>query len=493
MLFNSMQFMVFFPVVTVLFYALPQRWRWLLLLGSSVAFYMAFIPAYILILAALILIDFTAGILIERTKGKRRGDLLLASIFATCCALLAFKYFDFFAVNATALAGFLHWNYRVDVLHIILPIGLSFHTFQSLSYVIEVYRGSRPAERHLGIYALYVMFYPQLVAGPIERPGHLLPQFREEHRIDSRGFVDGLKLMAWGMFQKVVIADRLAPFVNTAYAAPASHGGTALLAATVFFAFQIYCDFSGYTDIARGAAQVMGFRLVRNFDRPYLARSISEFWRRWHMSLTSWFRDYVYIPLGGNRAGSGRMCLNLMATFLLCGLWHGASWTFILWGALNGAYLAIGALTRGWREKMAGLSGIGNYPRLQGLVKAAVTFSLVCAGWTLFRADSAGSALLVLRKSAGAIGPSILAAFSPQSWRALLASSPLGERPADFLLSLGLIALVWLVDLVRGRGSLIAESHKFPAAVRWAAYFALVLGIMFLGKFGQRHFIYFQF
>ncbi|OFZ56311.1 MAG: alginate O-acetyltransferase, partial [Bacteroidetes bacterium RIFCSPHIGHO2_02_FULL_44_7] len=319
MLFNSLQFLIFFPTVTTLYFILPHRFRWFLLLIASCIFYMAFIPAYILILLVTIVVDYIAGILIEKSQGKKRKLYLLISIVANIGFLAFFKYYNFASTNLTELAQFLHWNYSVPVLSIILPIGLSFHTFQAMSYTIEVYRGKQVAERHFGIYALYVLFYPQLVAGPIERPQNLLHQFREEHSFDYRRVTDGLKLMLWGLFKKVVIADRAAVFVDTVFNSPGDFQGVSFIIAAALFSFQIYCDFSGYSDIAIGAAQVMGFKLMDNFNRPYFSKSIAEFWKRWHISLSTWFKDYLYIPLGGNRVGKPRWYFNLFFVFLLSG------------------------------------------------------------------------------------------------------------------------------------------------------------------------------
>lgn len=284
---------------------------------------MAFIPVYILVLLATILIDFFLAIRIEEAEDPRRKrTYLVVAIVSTCAVLFIFKYYNFFNINLAAIAGFLNLHYPIGMLQLILPIGLSFHTFQSLSYVVEVYRGRQKTERHFGIYALYVMFYPQLVAGPIERPQNLLHQFREEHSFDYERVTSGLKLMAWGMFKKIVIADRLAGFVSVVYDKPVGFEGISVIVATVFFAFQIYCDFSGYSDIAIGAAEVMGFKLMRNFNKPYFSTSVTEFWRRWHISLSTWFRDYVYIPLGGNRVPRARWYFIIMVTFLISGLWH---------------------------------------------------------------------------------------------------------------------------------------------------------------------------
>ncbi len=309
MLFNSVQFLIFFPVVTALYFVLPHKYRWAMLLAASCIFYMVFIPAYILILASTIIVDYIAGIYIERSTGARRRLFLIISIISNVGFLAFFKYFNFLNGNIAFLARLIHWNYPINVLYIILPIGLSFHTFQAMSYTIEVYRGTQRAERHFGIYALYVMFYPQLVAGPIERPGRLIHQFYEEHHFDYVRVTSALKLMTWGLFKKVVIADRLAMIVNPVYNNPAQYNGMTLALATVCFAYQIYCDFSGYSDIARGSAQAMGFDLMDNFNRPYFAKSIAEFWKRWHVSLSTWFRDYVYIPMGGEQGAAGALAV----------------------------------------------------------------------------------------------------------------------------------------------------------------------------------------
>ena len=332
MLFNSMSFFVFFGLVTPTYFLLPHRFRWLLLLAASCVFYMAFVPVYLLILLFTIIVDYFAGLLIHGSTGKTRKLWLVASIVSNVGVLFFFKYFNFFNENLTHLAEFLNWQYSIRSLQILLPIGLSFHTFQAMSYTIEVYYGRQQPEKHFGIYALYVMFYPQLVAGPIERPQNLLPQFREVHSFDPYRVSLGLSRMIWGLFKKVVIADRLVYLVDVVYVHPGYYDGLSLFTATIFFAFQIYCDFSGYCDIALGAAQVMGFHLMENFEQPYFSRSISEFWRRWHISLSTWFKDYLYIPLGGNRLTLVRTWGNLAIVFLVSGLWHGANWTYIVWG-----------------------------------------------------------------------------------------------------------------------------------------------------------------
>ena len=385
MLFNSFQFLVFFPVVTVLFFALPYRFRWALILGASCYFYMAFIPHYILILGVTIVIDYFGGILIERYPRRKKFYLVL-SVVSTTAVLFLFKYYNFFTDNVAALADSMGLYYPLSASSLALPIGLSFHTFQSLSYVIEVYRGNQKAEKHFGIYSVYVMFYPQLVAGPIERPQNLLGQFRQKFDFDYDRVTDGLKQMGWGMFKKVVIADRLALFVDPIYANPEGVSGQALLIATLFFTFQIYCDFSGYSDIAIGAAKVMGFRLMTNFDRPYFSESIVEFWRRWHISLSTWFRDYVYYPMGGNRVPALRHSFNLLVVFLISGLWHGANWTFLAWGLLHGVALVLVIRTSGITGRFQDL--IRKWVPFIPLrtIKIVITFLFVMVAWVFFRA-----------------------------------------------------------------------------------------------------------
>jgi alginate O-acetyltransferase complex protein AlgI len=492
MLFNSLPFLVFFPTVTTLYFLLPHKSRWLLLLVASCIFYMVFIPAYILILAFLITIDYFACIWIEQSQGRRRKTFLLLSILSVCLALFVFKYFNFINGNLRALAGFLHWNYPIGALRLILPLGLSFHTFQSLSCVIEVYKGRQKAERNFGIYALYVMFYPQLVAGPIERPQHLLHQFYEKHEFEYRRVTDGLKLMLWGFFKKVVIADRLAALVNPVYDNPVNQPGISLLLATFFFAIQIYCDFSGYSDIAIGAAQVMGFRLVENFRRPYFAKSVSEFWRRWHISLSSWFRDYVYIPLGGNRVSRWRHYFNIFVTFLISGLWHGANWTFIVWGALHGLYVLAETVTERIRNAFTHAVGLDRVPALLKSAQVSVTFALVTFAWIFFRAKSVQAAWYISTHLFAGVGEFALKLPGTVIRHEHL-SLPLAGSRQDYVVAAALVVFLGLVQLVQRRSSVRQKIAQSPTWLRWAGYYALTLAILLLGVFESRQFIYFQF
>jgi D-alanyl-lipoteichoic acid acyltransferase DltB (MBOAT superfamily) len=476
MLFNSLEFLLFFPVVTTLYFLLPHAWRWPLLLTASCSFYMAFVPEYILILLLTIVVDYTAAILMEKLPaGARKRFYLISSLVATVAILAFFKYFNFLNDNVAALARALHWNYGVESLKIILPIGLSFHTFQSMSYVIEVYRGNQKAERHFGIYALYVMFYPQLVAGPIERPQNLLHQFRERHVFDYERVTGGLKRMAFGLFKKVVVADALAAVVDRVYNQPEQYSGAPLIFATVCFAYQIYCDFSGYSDIALGSAQVMGFRMMENFDRPYAATSVSDFWRRWHISLTTWFKDYVYIPLGGSRVARGRWYANLFTTFLISGLWHGASWNFVIWGGLNGAYLILSSLTQDLRKQLTAAIGLDRSPRLHRALQVGITFCLICFAWIFFRANSLSDALYIASHLFEGLGA---------PYRGKLAFNG------------SILLFLIFMEYVQSRhpaGTIKNLWSGKRKAVRWSLYYALVMIIIAFGTYNEQRFIYFQF
>ena len=498
MLFNSFQFLLFFPIVTLLFFCLPHRWRWLMLLVASCIFYMAFIPVYLLILIITILIDYFAGIWIERTRGPARKIYLVISIISTCAVLFVFKYLNFFNNNMITLSHWMHWDYPyMESFKIILPIGLSFHTFQSLSYVVEVYRGHQKAEHHFGIYSLYVMFYPQLVAGPIERPQNLLHQFYEKHYFEYQRVTDGLKRMAWGMFKKVVIADRLAIFVNEIYGKPDHYHGLVLALATFFFAYQIYCDFSGYSDIALGAAQVMGFKMMENFRRPYYAKSIADFWKRWHISLSTWFRDYVYISLGGNRCSIPRWYFNLFITFVISGFWHGANWTYVIWGALNGFYLIFSIGTQSWRDKFNHAVGLTSIPRFHKMLKIVITFSLIYFSWIFFRASSMDTAFMIIHKIARGFGEGSQALLHGNKafFNQLFDKEVLPYQNIDYMIAFISILILELVQWNQRSGSLRKKLSLQPAWVRWAAVYVLVMGILLLGTYstGPQLFIYFQF
>lgn len=479
MLFNSLEFAVFFPFVCFAYFALPHRARVPLLLCSSCFFYMAFVPAYILILGTTIVIDYTAGIYLNRITGRGRLIVLGISIGATCAILFFFKYYNFFADTLFGLASLVGWRSPPPVFEIILPIGLSFHTFQSLSYVVEVYRGRQPAERDFTIFATYVMFFPQMVAGPIERPQNLLGQFRERHFFDHEMVSSGLKRMAWGFFKKLVIADRLALYVNDVYGNPQNYTGLQLTVATIFFAYQIYCDFSGYSDIAVGSARVLGFRLMENFRTPYAATSVGEFWRRWHISLSTWFRDYVYIPMGGSHVSPLRQTTNVLITFAASGLWHGANWTYVVWGVINGLYIVAERFTSGARDRIFQALGAGCRPGLRRFTGWLSTFAFTCLAWIFFRAKNLDDAWFILT-------------HLTRNWdwqRIATEQFLLRQLPV----AVGAIAILEIVQLTRSRDLLPSLLNRCPVVPRWAAYAAFAVGTLMFGVYRNTQFIYFQF
>ncbi len=473
MLFNSIEFLIFFPIVTLLFYLMPQKWRWLLLLAASCFFYMWFIPKYIFILLITILIDYSAGILIEKWKDdiSKKKAYLVVSIVSTCMVLFIFKYLNFCSANLVALAQHLGWSHPQKILNIALPIGLSFHTFQSLSYVIEVYRGNQKAERHFGYYALYVMFYPQLVTGPIERPQNLLRQLHEHKELNYDNIANGLRLILFGLFLKMVVADNLAVYVDKIYENPFDYSSGDILLGMFFYSFQIYGDFFGYSTIALGCALAMGYSLMDNFKTPYLSGSVQEFWRRWHISLSTWFRDYLYIPLGGNRVAVPRWALNTLIVFTVCGIWHGANWTFMIWGFAYGVLLIL--------ER--GLRNIHLFDRIEGkagrlvinTLNVAKTFVIVTLLWSVFRATSFGNLhdLFTALFHNGAVANQLHVA--PVAW-------------------ISLILFVFLDILIRDSRFDVWCGRQKPL-VRWCVYAFLIFAVIALSSVEQIPFIYFQF
>ncbi|WP_426059995.1 MBOAT family O-acyltransferase [Hymenobacter sp. B1770] len=491
MLFNSIHFLVFFPVVVGLYYSLPPRWRGPLLLLASYYFYMSWRAAYALLLLGTTLVDYYSGYRMSQLPNKQaRKPYLYLSLISNLGTLFIFKYFNFFRDAAGQLASALALpHYAGPTLELLLPVGVSFYTFQSVGYIIDVYQGKLEAERNLGRFALFVAFFPQLVAGPIERGGHMLPQFRRTHPFDYARIVSGLRLMAWGLFKKVVVADRLALFVNPIFNNPREHPeGPLLVLATLAFTFQIYGDFSGYTDMARGAARVLGFDFNLNFRQPYLSASVPEFWRRWHISLSSWFRDYLYIPLGGSRVGSTRAYANLLVVFLISGLWHGANWTFVVWGALHGLYIIASTWARPWRDTLAQRTGLAALPRLRRILGVLITFALVAYAWIFFRANSLGDAVYISQH--------LFSGWDHLTGRrlsTLLLEFSQHYRP-ELLMAAFATGFMLLVEYVLGRqpspqGWLATR----PVILRWSGYVGLVLLILYLGIFNSTSFIYFQF
>jgi len=468
MLFNSIEFLFFFIVVTIAFFLAPHKYRWFLLLAASSYFYMFFKPVYILILAFTIFIDYFAGIFIENEHDKKRKKIfLIASIVSNIGVLAIFKYYNFFNENLSVITNSFGVENKFPVLEILLPVGLSFHTFQAMSYTFEVYYGRQKAEKHLGIYALYVMFYPQLVAGPIERPQHILPQLHQKKYFTYENAVAGLNLIAIGLFKKIVVADRLAVYVNSFYTDIEGSNSISAILAICFFSIQIYCDFAGYSDIARGTAKFMGYDLMINFKNPYSAQSISEFWTRWHISLSTWFKDYLYIPLGGSRVTKWKWIRNLAIVFLLSGLWHGANWTFIVWGALHAIYLIFAIVTQDFREKLTPSMGV-----LNKYLNQVIVFSLVTFAWIFFRSENFEQANQVISK---------LFSFD---FSFNLSKIFVRQGPINMALTILSIALWIIIPL-----------PKHQSKPYWNVLFLVLITllIIILGKNGSEEFIYFQF
>ncbi len=463
MLFNSLQFVFFYIVVTILYFSLRHKGRvWLLLLASSY-FYLVFKPVYILILLITIFVDYFAGIWISQSEGKKRKWLLILSLISNVGFLAFFKYWNFINKNISIAMGLIGIENPFHDYPFDLPIGLSFHTFQAMSYTIEVYRRNQKPEKNFVVYSLYVMFYPQLVAGPIERPQNLLTQFHTYFKFDFEKLKSGLMLMAWGLFKKVVIADRLSIMVDYCYDNPTQFSGLTLLMATIFFTIQIYCDFSGYSDIAIGAARTMGYDLMLNFNAPYLSKSISEFWKRWHISLSTWFRDYLYIPLGGNRVSSGRLYVNYLIVFTVSGLWHGAAWTFIIWGALHGLYLVLAIV----RDKYLPFKLPKNT-----LLSILFTFVLVMITWVFFRAKGLYNAKIILSKI-----------FNFGNYDSF--SMPFSTN--EFVFCWILMLILFLKDIF------VKEIKTQNTTLFYVKFVGLMLVCYFFGIFSSNQFIYFQF
>ncbi len=485
MLFNSLPFLIFFPCVFVLYYALPFRLRKYMLLIASYYFYMCWKPEFIVLILFSTLVDYFCGLGMVRYPGRKRW-LLATSLVMNLGLLFFFKYLNFFGETLTALCRAVSIPFSAPALNIILPVGISFYTFQTLSYTLDVYKGRLKPERDFVTFALFVSFFPQLVAGPIEKASNLLPQLKEEHRFTYENASWGAKLMAWGFFKKMVVADQLAILiVDPVYQNLGSYEGGILVLATCAFAFQIYCDFGGYSDIARGCARMMGIRLMENFRRPYFAVSVTDFWRRWHISLTSWFREYIYIPLGGNRRGAAKKCLLVWITFTLSGLWHGAEWSFVLWGVLYALLMDLEFLL-----------GVGKprkrHPAVH-MLQCLITFLIVCFLWVFFRAANIGEALYVVRHSLWGIGSPVL--YCRTAVDQLFTALGLGM--AEIVMLLGTLLLLFLFDLADERRDAIAMVSSWPAAVRWACYLGLVMIVLVFGVYGPRYdvraFAYFDF
>ena len=449
-----------------------------MLLLASYYFYMCWNYKYVVLILFTTTVNYFAGMGIGTTQNRFRKKLYLAlGVGSSLAVLFFFKYFNFFGESLNSLFTQFNIFYKIPAYRVLLPVGISFFTFQTLSYTLDIYFGKEKIERHFGIFALFVSFFPQLVAGPIERSVNLLPQFKKEHKLKYSNVRDGIVFMLWGYFKKVVIADRLSEYVNIVYNNPVSHSGWQNVIATLFFTFQIYCDFSGYSDIAIGTAKIMGIDLMTNFRRPYFALNIREFWQRWHISLSTWFKDYFYIPLGGNRVPGLRRYFNLFATFVVSGLWHGANWTFVIWGALHGFYMIFAIRTKKIREKINQFTGLAQRPGLLKLWQTATTFVLVYFAWIFFRANSLKEAILFIGKI-----------FTPTT-----GPVNLFRYKADFSLAFILIIMLVFAELLIEKAKLQIRLMNTSRTVKWALLIVTILTIFILGKWESIDFLYFQF
>ena len=496
MLFNSVDFLIFFPVATCVYFAVPHRFRYLWLLVCSYYFYMCWNAVYALLLFASTFITWASGMAIDayRRRDDAQSELqcrgMVAISFTLNLALLViFKYTDFVIGNLNRIFGGIGISFALSEFGLLLPVGISFYIFQALSYTMDVYRGDVGVERNLLRYAVFVSFFPQLVAGPIERSSRLLEQFYARHSFSYERMVRGLMMMMWGYFQKMVIADRLAVLVSQVFDYYTYYSGVQILVGCVFFAFQIYCDFAGYSCIAIGAAQVMGFDLMQNFAQPYLASSVAGFWRRWHISLTSWFRDYLYIPLGGNRRGTLTKYRNILIVFLASGLWHGANWTYVIWGGLNGIFQILGELLRPARERFQRLLRMDGDAASARIMSTLLTFLLIDFTWIFFRSDNLTAATGIIRQLFSRVNLPVL--FDGGLYN-------LGLSRIDFSIALLSIFILLVVDVlhernVRIRSWILRQNLWF----RWTVYLLAIFSVLIFGFYGPNYdaaqFIYFQF
>lgn len=471
MLFNSFEFLLFFPIVCTLYFLLGKnKYRNPFLLLASYYFYMNWKPIYAVLILTSTILTYVCGLLVEKNSGEKKKQkwFLISSLVLNFGILFIFKYFNFInesIFNVLSAAG-LKWP--VPNLDVLLPVGISFYTFQAVGYSIDVYRGTIKAERNFFTYALFVSFFPQLVAGPIERAKNLLPQFHSEHHFDADDVTEGIKQMIWGFFMKLCVADVLSSYVDAVYNNVANHNGTSMLLATLFFTIQIYCDFAGYSNIAIGAARVMGYRLMDNFKQPYFSLNIKEFWRRWHISLSTWFMDYLYIPLGGNRVSYPRHLLNLAITFLVSGVWHGANWTFVLWGGVHSVYQITSNMFRRFIYKP---KYDKKWSQTIGII---ICFISVAFAWIFFRANNIEDAFTIIRKI-----------FTDRG--------PLFVDITVFVYGLVGIILLIIKDSKDHFGINVAFMHSKYQLVRYVSTIGLISYIMLFGALTSGSFIYFQF
>ena len=494
MLFNSISFIIYFPIVVFIYFVIPKKARYLWLLLASYFFYMCWNAKYAVLLLYSTAVTYVSGLLIDRCDRKegleKRKKLFVAlSFIMNLSILFLFKYFNFVVGNINVILAECNLQVIMPGVDLLLPVGISFYIFQALSYTMDVYRKEIYVERNFLKYALFVSFFPQLVAGPIERSKNLLKQIGTYNVFSYDNFRRGLLIMLWGYFQKIVIADRIALLVDTVYNNVGSYEGSYYLLASVLFAIQIYCDFSGYSLIAAGAAKVMGFELMENFNCPYYAKSVAEFWRRWHISLTSWFRDYLYIPLGGNRKGTARKYLNILLVFLVSGLWHGAQWTYVIWGGLNGLFEVLGSILAPLRKKAGELLGVKEESFGHKFIQVCVTFVLVDFAWIFFRAASVHDALHIIKSILTVHNPWIFFDNSLYS---------LGLSQKQFHLMVFSLAVLAVADWLKYKKvNVLDRLMEQDIWFRWPAYLMGILFVLVFGIWGNAYdaqaFVYFQF
>jgi hypothetical protein len=477
MLYNSFTFLLFFPTVTLLYYLIPALWKRWYLLAVSYLFYMNWNPAYALLLAFITGVTYVGAIQIARRKTEKQsgGVLLSVILILSFAGLFVFKYLNFINDSVWSLLTYMGCRMEVPHWELLLPVGISFYTFQACGYVIDVYKGKTEVEKDLEYYALFVSFFPQIAAGPIGRAGQLLPQFRANHPFRPENLTRGLKWMLWGYFMKVVVADRLALYTDAVFGNIPHHTGLSILVAALFFTIQIYCDFAGYSFIALGCAKALGYDLTVNFERPYMAQSVQEFWRRWHISLSTWFRDYLYIPLGGSRCGKWRTRFNLMITFLVSGLWHGANWTFVIWGGLNGLFQVIGNMMKPWKEGLKKICRQQDGSTGLKVFNILVTFVLMTVAWTFFKAHTFADACLAVRKMMVPTG----SLYTPNT--------------ATLLYCLVGICFVVVSDILEEKKGHHPMLDSRSVIVRFTSYVLIAMLILTIGVFDGGQFIYFKF
>lgn len=490
MFFNSIEFLIFFPIVVLLYFAVPDKAKKFWLLVASFYFYMCWNAKYALLLLVSTLISYLCGIGIEKcNKTVQKKWLVAASLLSNLGILFTFKYVQFFSQILEEVLSLLHIQVTIPSLNLLLPVGISFYTFQALGYVIDVYRGEIPAERNFVRYALFVSFFPQLVAGPIERSKNMLPQILSPGKFNFEEAKEGFLLMLWGFFLKIVIADRIAIFVDEVYGNYSIYPKIHLILATMLFAFQIYCDFYGYSIIALGTARILGFSLTENFNAPYFSTSVAKFWKNWHISLTSWFRDYIYIPMGGNKKGALRKYINILVVFLVSGLWHGASLSFVIWGGLNGLYQVVGSLTENLRNRLSRILHANRQMPVCLFIRGLITFALVDISWIFFRAEGVKEAVGIIKAMLSRHNPW----SSPE--KSLFAC---GLNTKNFAFLMVCLIILGIADIFKKKGIVIHKALLKRSNLLLCLIIPLIIiFILTFGKYGPafdaRNFIYFQF